>query len=93
MVYFHALKSPPFVPLTSDITTYHTLPYNFLMIHSNFLSSHLCLHLPSGLFPSSFLTETANARVVAPTFARYLDYPILLNLIIEQFENAFFFRN
>jgi hypothetical protein len=58
------------------------------MIHSNFLTSHLCLHLPSGLFPSSSSTKTANARVLAPTFAKCPDYLILLDLIIEQFENT-----
>lgn len=89
MVYFHAVKSSPFVPFHRHINTYHTLPYNFLMIHSNFLSSHLCLHLPSGPFPSSFPTKTANARVLAPTFSKCPDYLILIDLIIEQFKNAF----
>jgi hypothetical protein len=36
LVYFHAHNNPPFVPFPSHINTHRTLPYEFLIINSNF---------------------------------------------------------
>ena len=46
-------KYPPPVPILSQINPVHTPTSHFLKIHL-ILSSHLCLHLPSGIFPSGF---------------------------------------
>ena len=50
-------KCPPPVPILSQLDPVHTTTFHFLKIHLN-ISSHLCLGLPSGLFPSGFPTET-----------------------------------
>ena len=45
------------------------------------LSSHLCLGLPSGLFPSVFPTKTPNTPLLSPIHATRPAHLILLDLI------------
>ena len=45
------------------------------------LSFHLRLGLPSGLFPSGFLTKTLHTPLISPTRATYRSHLILLDLI------------
>jgi hypothetical protein len=51
-VHYHFLKSPPLVPVHSQINPIHTTPSYLSPIL--ILSTHLGLGLPCGLFPSGF---------------------------------------
>jgi hypothetical protein len=53
--YYHVHKSPPLVPILSQINLVHTLTPYLLKIHFNIL--HLFPDLQSGLFPSHFPTK------------------------------------
>jgi hypothetical protein len=54
-VHYRVQKSPPLVPILSQINPVHTNPVN---LRSIFLSStHLHLDFPSDLFPSGFPTK------------------------------------
>jgi hypothetical protein len=74
-------KSPPHVPILSQIDpVYAPLPsnlWNSILI----LSSHLRLGLSSDLLPSGFPTQTLYAPLPSPTRAIYPAYPSLLDLI------------
>jgi len=62
--HYRVHKSPPLVPILSQINpVYNCSPY-FPKIQSN-LSSHLCLDLPSCLFPSGFPTKILHACLIS----------------------------
>jgi hypothetical protein len=86
------------VPILCQTSPTHTIPSYFSQIHFNIihrripilslpvhliLSTHLCLGLPSGLFPSGFPTNNIYAFLFAPTHATYPTHPILLLLLIR----------
>jgi hypothetical protein len=72
-VHYRIHKFPPPVPMLSQLDPVNTPTYHFLKIRLSILSSHLCLGLPSGLFPSGFPTKT----LYTPLFPRtcYLPRP------------------
>jgi len=55
-VHYHINKCPPPVPILNQLYPVRAPKSHFLKIL--ILSSHLRLGLPSGLFPSGFLTKT-----------------------------------
>jgi hypothetical protein len=76
-VNYRVHKSPPLARILSS--TYHPTLISILI-----LFFHLCLHLPSGLFPSSFHTKTLYAliyppmRAICPTHLIHLDFIIVI---------------
>jgi hypothetical protein len=54
-VHYRVHKSPPLVPILSQIDSVYTIPFYLRSIL--ILSTHLRLPLPSGLFPSGFPTK------------------------------------
>jgi len=79
-VHYHIYKSPPPVPILSQINPVHA-PHPTYWRSILILSSHLYLGLPSGLFPSSFPTKTQYAPVLSPICATCPAHFILLDLI------------
>ena len=61
-------KCPPLVPRLSQIDSVPASISDFLKTHLN-IPSHLRLGLPSGLFPSDFLTETLYTSIFSPNSA------------------------
>jgi hypothetical protein len=55
-VHFRVHKSPPLVPILSQMNPVHTTSSYLSKFHFN-LSSYLHLRLPSGLFPSDYPTK------------------------------------
>ena len=67
-VHYHVYKCPPPVPILSQITPVHA-PHPTCWRPILILSSHLCLGLPSNLFPSGFPTKTLYAPLLSPIHA------------------------
>ena len=79
-VHYHINKCLPSVPLLSQIDPVHVshpTPSRSILI----LSSHLCMGLPSGFFPSGFPTKTLYTPHHSPIPATCPTNPILLNFI------------
>jgi hypothetical protein len=74
-VHYRVHKSPPLVPI-SQIDPVHTTP-SYLSIF--ILSTHLCLGLPSGLFPSGLPTNILCAVLFSPCVLHALpiSYPLI----------------
>ena len=80
-VHYRNHKCPPPVPILSQINPDHAHPRRTLLRSIKLLSSHLCLCLPCGHFPSGFPTETLNTFLLSLIRAIYPTYLILLDLI------------
>ena len=69
----------PFLSWASPIQSIYPHPTSWRSIL--ILSTHLCLGLPSGLFPSGFPTKTLYTLLSSPTHATCPAYLILLDFI------------
>ena len=79
-VHYSIHKCQPPVRILSQLDPVHSLNSHFPKIHLNIIP-HLRLSLPSGLFPSSFLTKTLYTLLLSPIRATYPAHLILLDLI------------
>jgi hypothetical protein len=78
-LHYHVHKSPPIVPILSQINPVHTIPSYLRSIL--ILSTHLRLGLPSGLFPSASPTNILYG-FFSPIRSTCHAHLILLHLII-----------
>jgi len=79
-IHYHIYKCPPLVPVSSQINLIPAPPFQFL--RSNLiLSSHLRIGIPSGLFPSGFLTKTLYTPLISPVSATCPNHHIIPDLI------------
>jgi hypothetical protein len=75
-VHYHCLYPEP------DESSPYSLP---MSLRSIFIFFHLCLGLPSGVFPSGFYTNTLYARLILSMRAIYPAHPILDLIILILF--------
>jgi len=78
-VLYRIHKRPSPVPILNQLDPVHTTTSHFLQVHLNKI--HLRLFLPSGLFPSSFLTKTLYTTLFYPIRVTCPAHPILLDFI------------
>jgi hypothetical protein len=64
-VHYRVHKSPPLVPILSQVDPVHTIPSCLSKIYFNIVHPP-CLPLPSGLFPSAFPANILYAFLFTP---------------------------
>jgi len=64
-------------------TSIQSKPYQSISLTSIVISSHLCLGLPSDLFPSGFVTKFLHVFLFSPISATCSAHLILLDLITQ----------
>ena len=79
-VHYRTHKRPPPVSILGPPKPVHIHTSHLLEIHL-ILSTHLCLDLPSGLFPSGFPTKTLYTPLSSPIRVTYPAHLILLDFI------------
>ena len=79
-VYYRIHKCLPPVPILSQLNPVHNPTSHFLNTHLNIIS-HLCLGLPSGLFPSGFPNKSLYTPLLSPIYATCPIHFILLDFI------------
>ena len=82
-VHYRSHKCPPPVPILSQLDPVHTpnpTSWRSILI----LSSHLRLGLPSGLFPSDFLTKILYTPLLSPIRGTCSAHLILLDFITRK---------
>jgi hypothetical protein len=72
-VHYRVHKSPPLVPILSQMNPIYTIPSYIRSIL--ILSTHLCLGLPSDLFPTGFPTNILYVFVLSPFLLQALSTP------------------
>jgi hypothetical protein len=80
-VHHRVHKSPPLVPILSQLDAVPTIPSYLSLRSILILSTHLRLGLPSVLFPSGFPTNILYAFLVSPIRATCPAHLILITLI------------
>ena len=83
-VHYRLHKCLPPVPILSQLDPVHTPPHPTSWRSILILSSHLRQCLPSGLFPSGFLTRTLYSTLYSPIRATCLAHLILLYFITRK---------
>jgi len=78
----HIHKSPPPVPILSQVHSVHA-PIPLLERSFSILSSHLRRGLPSGLFPSCFPSKSLHTPLLSPICATWPAHLMLLDLMIR----------